>query len=107
MRLKLLWDQVAVRKVDEETRGRFVLPVGGLKSESHAYGEVVATGPGTRFADGTLLELSVAVGDTVLFRKLVGEPLALDGEEYLILREGDLVGILGGAPLVAVAKVRI
>ena len=107
MRLKLLWDHVVVRKVDEETRGRFMLPVGGLKSESHVYGEVISVGPGSRFADGTILELSVAVGDTVMYRKISGEPMVLDGETYVLLREGDLIGILGAAPLIAVAKVAL
>ena len=106
MRLKLLWDHIAVRKVEEDKRGRLLLPR-GVAAEAHAYGEVIATGPGTRFADGTLLELSVAVGDTVMYRKTAGEPLFVDEDEYWLLREGDLIGILGAAPLIAVAKVAI
>ncbi len=104
MRLKPLWDHVVVRKVEEGERRGIVL-LRGIAAENHAYGEVVAVGPGTRFADGRILEPSVAVGDVVLFRKISGEALMMDAETFVLLREGDVIGILGAAPLVLAVAV--
>ena len=104
MRLKPLRDQVIVRKVEETMRGRFALPVAGLGSDTHVCGEVIAVGPGSRFADGTLLTPAVAVGDMVLYRKLAGEVLVLDDAQYVVLTEGDVLGILSAAPYVAVVR---
>lgn len=106
MRLSPLFDMLVVRVVEEDSRGRFLLPR-GVASEHHCYGEVIAAGPGTRFPDGTLLPLNVAVGDTVLFRKLSGEDMLMDGEKYRLLHEGEVIGILGAEPLVAVARVAL
>lgn len=101
-----LQDRIVVRERKEEERGGIALPR-GISSERHAYSEVIACGPGTRFSDGTLLPVSVAVGDTVLHAKDAGEPLILDREVFRILREGEVIGILGAAPLVTVAKIAV
>lgn len=106
MRLKPLQDRLVVRRRDEDERGGIALPA-GIRSERHEYGEVIAIGPGTRFADGTLLAPAVAVGDTVLYAKDSGEALIVDREVFRLLREGDVIGILGAAPLVAVARVAL
>ncbi len=106
MRLKPLQDRIIVRAVKDDERGGILLPA-GIKSERHEYGEVIACGPGTHFSDGTLLPVSVAAGDTILYAKDAGEPLVMDRGVYRILREGDVIGILGAAPLVRVAKVAL
>ena len=106
MRLKPLWDHIVVRKREDDERNGLLLPR-GIAAENHVYGEVIAVGPGTRYSDGTLLPPAVAVGDTVLYRKTSGEQLFMDQAGYVLLREGDLIGILGAAPLVAVARVKI
>ena len=104
MRFKPLQDRIVVRKFEEDERRGIALPR-GVRDERHACGEVVSVGPGSRFPDGTLLGVSVAVGDIVVFGKEAGEPLFVDSEPYVLLREGDIAGLLGAAPLVAVVKV--
>jgi chaperonin GroES len=66
-------------------------------------GEVLAVGPGARGEDGELIALGVAVGDRVLFGKWSGTEVKLDGDELLIMKESDLMGVLEDAPAVAKA----
>ena len=67
-------------------------------------GEVVAIGKGKRMEDGTLVALDVQVGDRILFGKYSGSDIKLDGEEYMIMREDEVLGVLDAAPKTAKAS---
>jgi len=92
--LRPLADRVVVKviEVEEKTEGGIVLP--DTAKERPQQGEVLAVGPGRRLDDGSLLPLSVKVGDRVLFSKYGGVEVKVEGEEYLILREDDILGVL-------------
>lgn len=94
MNLKPLADRVIVKVIEaeEKTKGGIVLP--DTAKERPQQGEVLAVGPGRRGEDGNLLPMTVKVGDRVLFSKYGGTEVKLGGEEYLILREDDILGIL-------------
>jgi len=92
--LKPLADRVVVKVIEaeEKTKGGIVLP--DTAKERPQQGEVLAVGSGRRLDDGTLVPLSVKVGDKVLFSKYGGTEVKIAGEEYLILREDDVLGVL-------------
>ncbi|RJQ05327.1 MAG: co-chaperone GroES [Bacillota bacterium] len=94
MDLKPLADRVVVKVIEaeEKTKGGIVLP--DTAKERPQQGEVLAVGSGRRLDDGTLVPLSVKVGDKVLFSKYGGTEVKIAGEEYLILREDDVLGVL-------------
>ena len=94
MKLKPLADRVVVKVIEaeEKTKGGIVLP--DTAKERPQQGEVLAVGSGRRLDDGTLVSLDVRVGDKVLFSKYGGIEVKIGGEEYLILREDDILGIL-------------
>lgn len=94
MKLKPLADRVVVKVIEaeEKTKGGIVLP--DTAKERPQQGEVLAVGPGRRLDDGTLVAPEVKVGDKVLFSKFGGIEVKLEGEEYLILREDDILGVL-------------
>ena len=92
--LKPLGDRVVVkaRKKDETTSSGLVLP--DTASEKPQEGSVLAVGPGRVLDNGKRVEMEVKSGDTVLFAKYAGTEVKLDGEEYLVIREADLLAIL-------------
>ncbi len=92
--LKPLADRVIVKVIEaeEKTKGGIVLP--DTAKERPQQGEVLAVGPGRRLDDGTLATPQVKVGDRVLFSKYGGVEVKVSGEEYLILREDDILGVL-------------
>ncbi len=92
--LKPLGDRVIVKpKAKEETtRSGIVLP--DTASEKPQEGSVLAVGPGRVLDNGKRLELEVKTGDTVLFAKYAGTEVKLDGEEYLVIREADLLAVV-------------
>lgn len=92
-----LHDRVLVRRVKEEekTKGGIIIP--DTAKEKPQEGEVVAVGPGTRDEDGERIELDVAVGDRILFGKWSGSEVTLDGEELIIMKESDILGVVGEA----------
>jgi len=94
LKLKPLADRVVVKVIEaeEKTKGGIVLP--DTAKERPQQGEVLAVGPGRRLDDGTLVAPEVKVGDKVLFSKFGGIEVKLEGEEYLILREDDILGVL-------------
>ncbi len=94
MKLKPLADRVVVKVIEaeEKTKGGIVLP--DTAKERPQQGEVLAVGVGRRLDDGTLVTPEVKVGNKVLFSKYGGIEVKIDGEEYLILREDDILGIL-------------
>lgn len=94
MKFRPLHDRVLVRRVDEEekTSGGIIIP--DTAKEKPMYGEIVSTGPGARNEAGELVALEVKAGDTVLFGKWSGTEVKLDGEELLIMKESDIMGIV-------------
>ncbi len=94
MGFKPLHDRVLVRRVEEEekTKGGIIIP--DTAKEKPSEGEVIAVGSGTRSEDGTITPLDVKAGDRVLFSKYGGTEVKIDGEDLIILRESDLLGIV-------------
>ena len=94
MGFRPLHDRILVRRLEEEekTAGGIIIP--DTAKEKPSQGEVIAVGPGKVSDDGTRLEMDVKVGDKVLYGKYSGTGVTLDGEEYLILRESDILAIV-------------
>ena len=95
MAFKPLHDRVVVRRVesDAKTKGGLIIP--DSAKEKPAEGDVIAVGEGARKDSGELIAPSVKPGDRVLFGKWSGTEVTLDGEELLIMKEGDIMGIIG------------
>ena len=94
MAFKPLHDRVLVRRVEgeEKTKGGLIIP--DTAKEKPAEGEIVACGEGARKDSGELIPMAVKAGDRVLFGKWSGTEVRLDGEELLIMKEGDILGII-------------
>ncbi|MDP9835358.1 chaperonin GroES [Neorhizobium huautlense] len=90
-----LHDRVVVKRVEseEKTKGGIIIP--DTAKEKPAEGEIIAVGPGARDDKGTLVALDVKVGDRVLFGKWSGTEVKLDGVDLLIMKESDIMGIIG------------
>ena len=97
MKFRPLHDRVVVRRVEEEgkTKGGIIIP--DTAKEKPMEGEVVAVGPGARDEKGALIAPDVKAGDRILFGKWSGTEVKLDGVEYLIMKESDIMGILEGS----------
>jgi chaperonin GroES len=98
MNIRPLYDRLVVKRIEdkgEQTRGGIVIP--DSAKEKPQEGEVVAVGHGKRLENGTLIPLEVKAGDRILFGKYSGSDIKMDGEEYLILREDEVLGIITGA----------
>lgn len=95
MNLRPLSDRVVVRRMEEEktTAGGIVLP--DSAKEKPAKGEILAVGEGKRADNGNLVPMSVKVGDNVLFGKYAGQEVKVDGKDVLVMREDDIIAILG------------
>lgn len=96
MKIKPLHDRVLIRRIEQEdkTVGGIIIP--DSAKEKPVKGEVLAVGPGARDDSGKVIPLDVKVGDIVLFTKWGGTEVKLDGEELLILKESDLIGVVEG-----------
>jgi chaperonin GroES len=96
MNFKPLHDRVLVRRIEQEakTKGGIIIP--DTAKEKPQEGEVVAVGPGARNDAGAIVALDVKAGDRVLFGKWSGSEVKIDGEELLIMKESDLLGIIQG-----------
>ncbi len=94
MKIRPLQDRVIVKRVDEEekTKGGIIIP--DSAKEKPMEGEVVAVGNGKVLENGTKLEMTVKVGDRILFSKYAGNEVKIDGVEHLIMREDDILGII-------------
>jgi chaperonin GroES len=95
-KIRPLQDRVIVKRTDEAEQMRGGLYIPDTAKEKPQEGEVIAAGPG-KVENGNRIELTVKVGDKVLFGKYAGTEVKLDGEEYLIMREDDILGIIEGA----------
>ncbi|HEX9463947.1 MAG TPA: co-chaperone GroES [Alphaproteobacteria bacterium] len=96
MKFRPLHDRVAVKRIEEEekTRGGIIIP--DTAKEKPQQGQVLAAGPGGRDETGKLVPLDVKEGDRVLFGKWSGTEVVIDGDELLIMKESDILGILEG-----------
>ena len=94
MKFRPLHDRIVVRRVssEEKTKGGIIIP--DTAKEKPQEGEVVAVGPGARNDHGQIVALDVKVGDRVLFGKWSGTEIKIDGEELLIMKEADIMGIV-------------
>jgi chaperonin GroES len=94
MKFRPLHDRVVVKRIDaeEKTAGGIIIP--DTAKEKPQTGEVVAVGPGGRDENGKLIPIDVKAGDKVLFGKWSGTEVKLDGVEYLIMKESDIMGVL-------------
>jgi chaperonin GroES len=94
MKFRPLHDRVVIRRVEEEakTKGGIIIP--DTAKEKPMEGEVMAVGPGARGEDGKIQPLEVKVGDRVLFGKWSGTEVKLDGDELIIMKEADIMGII-------------
>jgi chaperonin GroES len=97
MKFRPLHDRVVVRRLnaEEKTAGGIIIP--DTVKEKPMEGEVVAVGPGARNEQGQIVELDVKAGDRILFGKWSGTEVKLDGEELLIMKESDIMGIIEGS----------
>ena len=95
MKFRPLHDRVLVRRVENETKtpGGIIIP--DTAKEKPSQGEVLAVGTGSRGEDGKVTPLDVKKGDRILFGQWSGSEVKIDGEELLIMKESDILGILG------------
>ncbi len=94
MSFRPLHDRVVVRRVNQEEKSRGGIIIPDTAQEKPMEGEIIAVGPGARADDGTLQPLDVKAGDRVLFGKWSGTEVKLDGEELLIMKESDIMGVI-------------
>jgi chaperonin GroES len=94
MKFRPLHDRVVVKRIeaDEKSAGGIIIP--DTAKEKPQQGEIIAVGPGGRDEAGKLIPLDVTVGDRVLFGKWSGTEVKIDGDEYLIMKESDIMGVL-------------
>jgi chaperonin GroES len=97
MKFRPLHDRVVVRRLDaeEKTKGGIIIP--DTVKEKPQEGEIVAVGPGGRDEKGKLIPLDLKKGDKILFGKWSGAEVKIDGEELLIMKESDVMGVIEGA----------
>jgi chaperonin GroES len=97
MKFRPLQDRVLIRRIESEdkTAGGIIIP--DTAKEKPQEGEVMSVGPGARAEDGTVHPLDVKAGDRILFGKWSGSEIKLDGEELIIMKESDILGVLEGA----------
>jgi chaperonin GroES len=97
MKFRPLHDRVLIKRIEEQetVRGGIIIP--DTAKEKPQEGEIIAAGTGKRLENGTVTPLEVQEGDRVLFGKYSGTEIKLDGQEYLILREDEILGIVTGA----------
>jgi chaperonin GroES len=94
MKIKPLHDRIVVSRIEaeEKTAGGIIIP--DTAKEKPQEGKIIAVGPGKRDEDGKLIPLNVKAGDRVLFAKWAGTELKLDGQEYMIMKEDDILGVI-------------
>jgi chaperonin GroES len=98
MKFRPLHDRVVVRRVDaeEKTKGGIIIP--DTAKEKPQEGEIVAAGPGARDESGKLVPLDVKAGDRILFGKWSGTEVRIDGEDLLMMKESDVMGVVEATP---------
>ena len=94
MKFRPLHDRVVVKRIDAEEKSAGGIIIPDTVKEKPSQGEIVAVGPGGRDENGKLVQLEVKAGDRVLFGKWSGTEVKLDGEELLIMKESDIMGVI-------------
>ncbi|MGE0754550.1 MAG: co-chaperone GroES [Alphaproteobacteria bacterium] len=96
MNIKPLGDRIVVERLDEEnkTAGGIIIPDNA--KEKPKQGKVLAVGPGAKDENGKRAPMDVKVGDTILFTQWAGNEIKLDGKEYLVMKESDVIGVIEG-----------
>ena len=94
MKFRPLHDRVAVKRVESETKSAGGIIIPDTAAEKPQQGEIIAVGPGARDESGKLIPIDLKVGDTVLFGKWSGTEVKIDGQEILIMKESDIMGVL-------------
>lgn len=102
--IRPLNDRIIVRRTEEQEQMRGGLYIPDTAKEKPQEGEVIAVGNGKLLDNGTRIAIDIKAGDKVLFGKYAGTEIKLDGEEYLILREDDVLGVVEGATKAKGAK---
>ena len=98
MSFRPLHDRVVVKRVNQEEKSRGGIIIPDTAQEKPMEGEIIAAGPGARNENGQLVALDVKVGDRVLFGKWSGTEVKIDGEDLMIMKESDIMGIIEGTP---------
>jgi len=101
MNIRPLYDRIVVKRIDEQEAMRNGIVIPDSAKEKPQEGEVVAVGKGKRLEDGKIVPLDVQPGDRILFGKYSGSDIKLDENEYLIMREDEVLGILDAQPQAA------
>jgi chaperonin GroES len=96
MKFRPLHDRVVVKRIEGETKSTGGIIIPDTAKEKPMEGEIVAVGPGARDENGQIQPLDVKAGDRILFGKWSGTEVKLDGVEYLIMKESDIMGIIEG-----------
>jgi len=96
MKFRPLHDRVVIRRVEEEAKSKGGIIIPDTAKEKPMEGEVMAVGPGARGEDGKIQTLEVKVGDRVLFGKYSGQTVRVKGDELLVMREEDIMGVVEG-----------
>ena len=97
MKFRPLHDRVVIKRVEEVAKSKGGIIIPDTVKEKPQEGEVIAVGPGARDESGKLVPLDLKAGDRVLFGKWSGTEVKIDGEELLIMKESDVMGVLDGA----------
>ena len=103
MKFRPLHDRVVVKRVEEDTKTKGGIIIPDTAKEKPQQGEIVAVGPGARDEAGKIVPLDVKPGDKVLFGKWSGTEVKIDGEDLLIMKESDILGVLEGKSAVKAA----
>ncbi|HEY6432386.1 MAG TPA: co-chaperone GroES [Acetobacteraceae bacterium] len=98
MKFRPLHDRVVVRRLNAEEKTKAGIIIPDTAQEKPMEGEVIAVGPGARNEEGQLVPLDVKAGDRILFGKWSGSEVKLEGEELVIMKESDIMGVIEGAP---------
>jgi chaperonin GroES len=101
MKIRPLYDRIVVKRIEQQEQKQGSLYIPDSAKEKPQEGEVVAVGKGKRLEDGKVIALDVEVGDRILFGKYSGSDIKMDGEEYMIMREDEVLGILDAKPQAA------
>jgi chaperonin GroES len=104
MSFRPLHDRVLVRRVKEEEKSKGGIIIPDTAKEKPQEGKVIAVGSGTRGEDGKITPLDVKTGDRILFGKWSGTEVTVDGEELIIMKESDILGVVEKTPATAGAK---
>ncbi len=101
MKIRPLYDRIVVKRVEQKEQMQGGLYIPDSAKEKPQEGEVVAVGKGKRMEDGKVIPLDVQPGDRILFGKYSGSDIKIDNEEYMIMREDEILGILETGPKTA------